>query len=118
MVLYKKSFFKKVDLNKNYNCIISGPDPMHYNEHFKKNFLFVDLNHNLYSKNLLFKSFFLFFKLIFKFKPSYGNLRVIFTLSLIIPIIKKKSIKKIICFFDYSVLGKALKKIYTYSRFK
>ena len=32
-------------------------------------------------------------------------------MSLIIPIIKKKSIKKIICFFDYSRLGKALKKI-------
>ena len=111
MILYKKSFFKEVDLNKNYNCIISGPDPMHYKEQFKTNFIFADLNQNPYSKDLLLKSFFLFFKLIFKFKPNYRNLRVILTLSLIIPIIKKKSIKKIICFFDYSRLGKALKKI-------
>ena len=40
MILYKKSFFKEVDLNKNYNCIISGPDPMHYKEQFKTNFIF------------------------------------------------------------------------------
>ena len=111
MTLYKKSFFKEVNLKRNYNCIISGPDPVQYREQFKKNYLFADLNQNLYSKDLLLKSFFLFFKLIFKFKPNYENLRVILTLSLIIPIIKKKSIKKIICFFDYSKLGKALKKI-------
>ena len=32
------NFFKEVDLNKNYTCLVSGPDPMHYKEHFKKNF--------------------------------------------------------------------------------
>ena len=79
MTLYKKSFFKEVNLKRNYNCIISGPDPVLYREQFKKNYLFADLNQNLYSKDLLLKSFFLFFKLIFKFKPNYENLRVILT---------------------------------------
>ena len=105
------NFFNEVDIKKNYSCLICGPDTSDLSKHFVKNYLFVDLNKNLYSKKLLIKSFILFFNLIFKFFPSYKNFRLILTLSLVTPLIIEKKISRIICFLDYSKIGKELKKI-------
>lgn len=100
-----------INLEKKISCIVCGPDTTYYRKCFVNNFLYVDPSKNIFSKKLLFESVKCFFSYIKKFKINYINLRLIFTLSCLIPIIKKKKIKKIVCFFDYSLVGKAVKKI-------
>lgn len=100
-----------INLKKKISCLVCGPDTTYYSKFFVDNFLYVDLNKNIFSKELIFESVKCFFIYIKKFKINYINLRLIFTLSCLIPIIRKKKIKKIVCFFDYSLIGKAVKKI-------
>ena len=108
---YFLKYFKEANLKKDYVSIICGPDNLRARKNFKENYLFFDLNEMVFSKKFLFKSLIIFLKLIINTKLSYKNLRVSLALSLIIPVIKHKSIKKIICFQDYSITGKALKKV-------
>ena len=108
---YFYTYFKEVDLKKDYASVICGPDSLRIRKQFKENYLFFDLDEMVFSKKLLLKSFILFLKLIIKTRFSYKNFRVSLAASLIVPVIKHKSIKKIICFMDYSIIGKVLKQI-------
>ena len=108
---YFYKYFKEVDLKKDYASVICGPDSLRIRKQFKENYLFFDLDEMVFSKKLLLKSFILFLKLIIKTRFSLKNFRVSLAASLIVPVIKHKSIKKIICFMDYSIIGKVLKQI-------
>jgi len=111
MKRFKKILFKEVNLKKKYSCIVCGPDTTYYRKCFEEDFLWVDNNQIIYNKKLLLKSIFTFFIIFFKFKFTYQNLRILITLSFLIPIIKELGKINIVCFFGYSLIGKSLKKI-------
>ncbi len=109
MKIFKKILFKKIDYNKNYSCLVCGPDTTYYRKCFEDNFLWVDNNHIIYDKKLILKSLITFFKVFSILKFSYQNFRLAITLSFLIPIIIKLKKIKIVCFLDYSLIGKTLK---------
>ena len=87
MKIFKKVLIEKIDYNKNYSCLVCGPDTTYYRKCFEDNYLWVDNNHIIYDKKLILESFISFFKIFSILKFSYRNLRLAITLSFLIPII-------------------------------
>lgn len=111
-IKYLKSW-KKIDLNKDFSCIIFGPQASNQRIYFEKNYCYIDpLNCNVYNLRLvpygLYKFFLnfvkspgIFIKLI-KFWP---------TIFFICALIEKKKIKNIISLVDYNPWPIYIKKI-------
>jgi len=112
IIIYIKSW-NKINLDKEYSCLIIGPQAFNQTKYFKKDYCYMDpIGHNIYNYNLLLigarifiigflKNPIFYFKLI-KFWPT-----IFFTSALI----EKKKIKSIVSLVDYNPWPVHFKKI-------
>jgi len=112
IIIYIKSW-NKISLDKEYSCLIIGPQAFNQTKYFKKDYCYMDpIGHNIYNFNLLLigarifiigflKNPIFYFKLI-KFWPT-----IFFTCALI----EKKKIKSILSLVDYNPWPVHFKKI-------
>jgi hypothetical protein len=109
---YLKSW-KRVNINKNFSCIIFGPGAANQRKYFENNYCYIDpLNYNIYNFKLvpygIYRFFFNFIKnpkvfiKLLKFWPT-----IFFTCALI----EKKGIKNIVSLVDYNPWPGYIKQI-------
>ena len=102
-----------LDLSKNYSCIICGPDDYNQRNYFLKDYLFLDiLKSNPFSFRYFFANIKLFFYNLINIEINIPNLRFLFLVCMVAPLIKKNKVTKIICFIDYYKLGEFFRLVF------
>ncbi len=97
---------------KNFSCVVCGADDFNQRKFFKSDYIFADiLESNPIIKKYFFSSLKIFFKNLHKIKLSVPNLRFLFLVSSLTPLILSKNIRSVICFIDYYKIGKFFKLV-------
>tara|TARA_B100000941_G_C28495174_1_gene550436 strand:+ start:868 stop:2130 length:1263 start_codon:yes stop_codon:yes gene_type:complete len=117
LTIFKKivKFIKSwhfLDENEGFSCVVCGSDDFNQRKFFKSDYIFADiLESNPIIKRYFFSSLKVFFKNLNKIKLSTQNLRFLFLVSSLTPLILDKNIKTVICFIDYYKIGKIFKLV-------